>query len=1459
MTPPCSWPKAARAREDNSESSATDLSSVIEGEEEMAFVTAEISVKMQDTDKETFDLGLFVGELTLDEDASSDDISLEGLQEELEECKNDKEVANILSKGTKLREYTKGVENNVRQVELDSIQDYIAESDNLVLLHDQIRDCDIILSQMETILSGFQVRMFSYGEEDDESIDENMSGDEGEEIDDDDEDNNDLEEDEAEIGSISSEIKSLQEKSMDMGLKLKNRKGAESKLSKFVEDIIVPPRMIDTLIDGEVNEEYLRTLELLSKKLKFLEVDSMVKGSKALKDIQPELERLRQKAVAKAKNMDCLSLFSPIFMFFVWFFFSFLSVISHLLSTPALVLCLSSPSSNSSFRFLLCSPFSPHSLLLLSMFPSPSLLIAECCFFNHLCLICRYVIHFLKEHGKDIYTEVRAVYVDTMNKVLSAHFRAYIQALEKLQLDIATATDLIGVETRSAGFLLRGREPLKYRSAVFALGERINILKYESYWSTWMEFTIPAANQHDEAAVTRRGRLREVVDTPVTTRLSCSDFRSPGTSAEVVLSSSVGGVPTVQTDQKEASPSLLVGLGLIKLAKRETKMDVVKEYNCDVVMLQETKLGGLALGYSSRWSFFLMHILVLLYLTASRSVVTFSFMFKLVYKPHSNNLDTPKEDKTQNWLQRAKLQWAQVGDENPHGCFWEGDFIVTPFQRRFFKWTRALGSLKPQSCEFNMEFVLVSWDILKGDILKLFNDFFEGGPRRHSSRDLLVPFAAAAYYLFRLLALCVKPIRVYWKGIMPDAIWLGFFWHLQHASASPVRNLAFWSSVYQHKLSLVQRVGYLSGGLDHAWRWWSSWTLEGASAIKDKEIDQPALIPHIAEANSIKYPYEKNLYSMKFLQFRSVLKTKFLLYGKYLERPFQVIDEHFNTVLPNYYDAIGLMLMIRIIHQHQLIMFRRRIPCLDSFLDKIDESPLYGKIFDCEALEQLSKEGVTLMMSDSTNVLSPGRSITETVVADALLRYISEAKGRVIPGNETRVKMLNLITELGPTIMIGKNAGLHTSGHAYREELEEVLKIVKPQHLPIHGELLFLKEHELLGKSTRIWRTTAVKNAFLDDEAEEEDDSDHHVCEINFQLLKFGNKVASESSRISKVQQLDHKNITASLIDFLLNQVNISLWPRFKMVFDMHLNSLRSANVKALWEDDVHPHYVMRRYAEFTASLVHLNVEYGDGQLDMNLERLRMAVDDLLVKLARTFAKTKSQTVFLINNYDMTIAILKEAGAGGLKMQEHFEELLKSNIGIYVWLVSVLACLKDSKRRWCSRGRLESIDLASELVLMLGYEKLLVATVQTWEPELEAEPQQNMWVSSFTKQYGVLVQEELLLEHFADLIKFVKNNASEDTISSAGRPTVADVDPLVKDFANRWKVAIELMHKDVITSFSNFLCGMEILKAALTQLLLYYTRLSECVKKIPGGSALNKDLVSISSILFEIKKYSRTF
>lgn len=57
-----------------------------------------------------------------------------------------------------------------------------------------------------------------------------------------------------------------------------------------------------------MNDEYLKTLETLSKKLKFIEADPMVKASKALKDVQPELERLRQKAVSKVVKYMCITI-----------------------------------------------------------------------------------------------------------------------------------------------------------------------------------------------------------------------------------------------------------------------------------------------------------------------------------------------------------------------------------------------------------------------------------------------------------------------------------------------------------------------------------------------------------------------------------------------------------------------------------------------------------------------------------------------------------------------------------------------------------------------------------------------------------------------------------------------------------------------------------------------------------------------------------------------------------------------------------------------------------------------------------------------------------------------------------------------------------------------------------------------------------------------------------------------
>lgn len=60
------------------------------------------------------------------------------LDKELEEFANHEVIKNILDQGCVLKEYTRDVDDKLRALELESIQDYIQESDNLVALHEQV-------------------------------------------------------------------------------------------------------------------------------------------------------------------------------------------------------------------------------------------------------------------------------------------------------------------------------------------------------------------------------------------------------------------------------------------------------------------------------------------------------------------------------------------------------------------------------------------------------------------------------------------------------------------------------------------------------------------------------------------------------------------------------------------------------------------------------------------------------------------------------------------------------------------------------------------------------------------------------------------------------------------------------------------------------------------------------------------------------------------------------------------------------------------------------------------------------------------------------------------------------------------------------------------------------------------------------------------------------------------------
>lgn len=63
---------------------------------------------------------------------------------------------------------------------------------------------------------------------------------------------------------------------------------------------------------------------------------------------------------------------------------------------------------------------------------------------------------------------------------------------------------------------------------------------------------------------------------------------------------------------------------------------------------------------------------------------------------------------------------------------------------------------------------------------------------------------------------------------------------------------------------------------------------------------------------------------------------------------------------------------------------------------KIDTNPLIGKVTDSESLKAFSEEGVEAIICDSTNVLSPGFSGSESEVAEGLLETIKDCTGRVV-------------------------------------------------------------------------------------------------------------------------------------------------------------------------------------------------------------------------------------------------------------------------------------------------------------------------------------------------------------------------------------------------------------------------------------------------------------------------------
>jgi len=219
----------------------------------------------------------------------------------------------------------------------------------------------------------------------------------------------------------------------------------------------------------------------------------------------------------------------------------------------------------------------------------------------------------------------------------------------------------------------------------------------------------------------------------------------------------------------------------------------------------------------------------------------------------------------------------------------------------------------------------------------------------------------------------------------------------------------------------------------------------------------------------------------------------------------------------------------------------------------------------------------------------------------------------------------------------------------------------------------------------------------------------------------------------------------------------------------------------------------------------------GEAMLAQDLSLLRQAMTTLLERLAETFPSVRERRVFLISNFDCILSILQDRKVGMCDEAIRLEDLL-----------------------------MQQKELYTEEELKMSFGKLTSFVVQTEKSVADAQSASGSGSGGSDGGGGGNI---------------------------GNRPGKLDLDismveNLVKEFAGSWRVAIQSIHDNVIGYFGDSRNGMEVLKQVLTQMLMYYTRFQELIKRAWGGSggktpSFARDIVGTSTILMEIKRYSR--
>ena len=142
---------------------------------------------------------------------------------------------------------------------------------------------------------------------------------------------------------------------------------------------------------------------------------------------------------------------------------------------------------------------------------------------------------------------------------------------------------------------------------------------------------------------------------------------------------------------------------------------------------------------------------------------------------------------------------------------------------------------------------------------------------------------------------------------------------------------------------------------------------------------------------------------------------------------------------------------------------------------------------------------------------------------------------KIIPGNEKKIfRLFNMFAKKNIDVITEKDHNVHVSGHPGVPELKRMYELIKPKiAIPVHGELVHIKEHARLARSWNVPFAVKVENGALVDLSPDNPCVIDHVQ--SGYLAIDGNYLINIDSRIIKMRR-KMRDAGMVLVNIILNR-----------------------------------------------------------------------------------------------------------------------------------------------------------------------------------------------------------------------------------------------------------------------------------------------------------------------------------